>query len=45
MLVIGGHLSGTLGFRTLFALLLTYLTARLLRLLPETLLDRWFFRR
>ena len=45
MLVIGGHLSGTLAFRTLFALLLTYLIARLLRCLPETLLERWFFRR
>ena len=45
MLVIGGHLSGTLAFRTLFALLVAYLVARLLRRLPNTFLERWFFRR
>lgn len=45
MLVIGGHLSGTLLGRTLFALLLTWLVARLLRKLPEPLLNRWFFSR
>ncbi len=28
---------------TLFALLVTFLTARLLRRLPEPILDRWFF--
>jgi len=45
MLVIGGHLSGTLAFRTLFALLVTYLVARLLRCLPDTFLERWCFTR
>lgn len=45
MVVIGGHLSGTLIGRTLFALLVTWLVARLLRRLPETFLDRWFFGR
>jgi spore maturation protein SpmB len=45
MLVIGGHLSGTLAFRTLFALLVAYLVARLLRLLPNTFLERWCFAR
>jgi hypothetical protein len=45
MVVIGGHLSGTLLWRTLFALLVTFLIARLLRRLPEPLLDRWCFSR
>jgi hypothetical protein len=45
MMVIGGHLSGILVGRTLFALLVTFLVARLLRRLPEPVLDRWFFRR
>ena len=45
MVVIGGHLSGTLVFRTLFALLVTYLVAHLLRALPDALLERWFLRR
>ncbi|MCM2265395.1 MAG: hypothetical protein NDI73_09410 [Desulfuromonadales bacterium] len=45
MVVIGGHLSGTLAGRTLFALLVTWLIARLLRRLPETARDRWFFGR
>lgn len=45
MVVIGGHLSGTLIGRTLFALLVTWLVARLLRRLPEKFLDRWFFGR
>ncbi|TLM63003.1 MAG: hypothetical protein FDZ69_12635 [Deltaproteobacteria bacterium] len=45
MVVIGGHLSGTLAGRTLFALLVTFCVARLLRLLPEPVLDRWFFSR
>jgi len=45
MVVIGGHLSGTLVGRTLFALLVTYLVARLMRSLPEPVLDRWFFGR
>lgn len=44
MVVIGGHLSGTLLGRTLFALLVTWLVARLLRALPEPVLNRWFFR-
>jgi len=43
MLVIGGHLSGTLAARTAFALLITWLLAALLRRLPEAVLDRWFF--
>ena len=43
MVVIGGHLSGTLVGRTVFALLVTYLVARLMRSLPEPVLDRWFF--
>jgi hypothetical protein len=45
MVVIGGHLSGTLVGRTVFALLVTWLIARLLRRLPEPLLDRWCFGR
>lgn len=45
MLVIGGHLSGTLFGRTAFALIVTFLIARLLRRLPEAMLDRWFFGR
>jgi len=45
MVVIGGHLSGTLLWRTLFALLVTWLVAQLLRRLPSRLLDRWFFAR
>lgn len=45
MVVIGGHLSGTLFGRTLFALLIAFLVARLLRRLPEAILDRWFFGR
>jgi hypothetical protein len=45
MLVIGGHLSGTLIARTVFALLMTYLVAQLLRRLPQTILDGWFFSR
>ncbi|NJC88933.1 MAG: hypothetical protein FIB02_10480 [Desulfuromonas sp.] len=45
MLVIGGHLSGTLAGRTAFALTATYLIARLLRRLPEPVLERWFFGR
>lgn len=45
MVVIGGHLSGTLGWRILFALLVTWLTARLLRRLPGPVLDRWLFAR
>jgi hypothetical protein len=45
MVVIGGHLSGTLIGRTVFALLVTYLVARLMRSLPEPVLDRWFFGR
>lgn len=44
MVVIGGHLSGTLVGRTLFALLVAWLIARLLRALPEPVLMRWFFR-
>ncbi len=43
MVVIGGHLSGTLLWRTLFALLVTFLVARLLRRLPPPLAERWFF--
>jgi len=43
MLVIGGHLSGILVGRTLFALLVTLLIARVLRRLPASVLDRWFF--
>jgi len=43
MLVIGGHLSGTLFFRTAFALLVTYLVASLLRHLPEACASRWCF--
>jgi hypothetical protein len=43
MVVIGGHLSGTLLGRTAFALLVTWLIARLLHRLPESLLDRWCF--
>ena len=45
MVVIGGHLSGTLLFRTFFAVLLTWLIARLLQRLPEVVLERWFFSR
>ncbi|MHB8709671.1 MAG: nucleoside recognition domain-containing protein [Desulfuromonadales bacterium] len=45
MVVIGGHLSGTLVWRTAFALIVTFLIARLLRRLPAPLLDRWFFGR
>jgi hypothetical protein len=45
MVVIGGHLSGTLVGRTVFALLVTYLVARLMRCLSEPALDRWFFGR
>lgn len=45
MVVIGGHLSGTLVGRTVFALLVTWLVARLLQRLPETARDRWFFGR
>jgi hypothetical protein len=45
MVVIGGHLSGTLLWRTLFALAVTFLIAQLLRRLPGPVLDRWFFRR
>ena len=45
MVIIGGHLSGILVGRTLFALLVTFFVARLLRHLPETVLDRWFFGR
>jgi hypothetical protein len=45
MVVIGGHLSGLLVGRTLFALLVTFLIARLLRCLPDPVLDRWFFSR
>jgi hypothetical protein len=45
MMVIGGHLSGTLFARTGFALGVTFLIAGLLRRLPETVLDRWFFGR
>jgi len=45
MVVIGGHLSGTLAGRTAFALLVTWLVARLLRRLPQAVLDRWFFGR
>jgi spore maturation protein SpmB len=44
MVVIGGHLSGTLVGRTVFALLVAWLIARLLRALPEPILMRWFFR-
>lgn len=44
MVVIGGHLSGTLLWRTLFALTVTFMVAQALRRLPESLLDRWFFR-
>lgn len=44
MVVIGGHLSGTLLGRTVFALVITFLVARLLRALPEPVLMRWFFR-
>lgn len=43
MLVIGGHLSGTLAGRTAFALLTTWLVATLMRRLPRPVLDRWFF--
>ena len=45
MLVIGGHLSGTLFFRTFFALLLTWLIARLLPRLPAAVAERWCFSR
>jgi hypothetical protein len=45
MMVIGGHLSGTLIFRTLFALLVTGLVARLLRRLPDAVTERWCFAR
>jgi len=45
MVVLGGHLSGTLVWRTLFALLATFLAAQLLRRLPAPFLDRWFFSR
>lgn len=45
MMVIGGHLSGTLVARTVFALIVATLLARLLRRLPEPVLDRWFFGR
>jgi hypothetical protein len=45
MVVIGGHLSGILVGRTLFALLATFFIAHLLRRLPEPVLDRWFFSR
>jgi spore maturation protein SpmB len=43
MVVIGGHLSGTLVFRTVFALLVTFLIARLLRYLPDAFVERWCF--
>ena len=43
MLVIGGHLSGTLLWRTLFALLVTWMVAQLLRRLPSRFCDRWLF--
>lgn len=43
MVVIGGDLSGTLLGRTLFALAVTFLVARLLRRLPEGLQRRWLF--
>lgn len=43
MVVIGGDLSGTLVGRTLFALAVTFLVARLLRRLPDGLQQRWFF--
>jgi len=43
--VIGGHLSGTLAFRTLFALLVTAVVARLLRRLPDAVVERWCFGR
>jgi hypothetical protein len=43
MLVIGGHLSGTLVARTLFALLVTALLARLLPRLPAAVRNRWLF--
>ena len=45
MVVIGGHLSGTLLWRTIFALLATFLVARLLRRLPTPLVERWLFSR
>jgi hypothetical protein len=45
MVVIGGHLSGTLLFRTVFALLVTFLVARLLRHLPDAVVARWCFGR
>jgi hypothetical protein len=45
MMVIGGHLSGILVGRTLFALLVTFFMARLLRSLQDPVLGRWFFSR
>jgi hypothetical protein len=45
MVVIGGHLSGTLLWRTLFALAVTFMVAQLLRRLPDRYLARWFFSR
>lgn len=43
MMVIGGHLSGILFARTIFALAVTFLIARLLRRLPPASADRWLF--
>lgn len=45
MVVIGGHLSGTLLWRTLFALVTTFLAAQLLRRIPAALAERWLFSR
>ena len=45
MVVIGGHLSGPLVWRPLFALIVPSRAAQLLRRLPEPFLDRWFFSR
>ena len=44
MMVLGGHVSGVLWGRLVFALLVVFLLCRLLRLMPPTLLERYFVR-
>ncbi len=44
VLLFGGHLSGILWGRILFALLMTFLFARLLRVLPQRVFERYLVR-
>ncbi len=44
MMVMGGHLSGILVGRTLFALLVTFLLVKILRRMPEERFDRFLYR-